>query len=128
MAAKSVLIDGLRWSIGDGKFVHIWNDKWLPTPETFKVMSTRRIIDGREHVLALIDREMGCWKSELIKELFLPHEAISILAISVSQMQVPDSMVWTATVNGVFSVCSAYHISRKALMQKVGGECSDNSK
>ena len=71
---------------------------------------------------------MGCWKSELIKELFLPHEAISILAISVSQMQVPDSMVWTTTANGVFSVRSAYHISCKALMQKVGGECSDNSK
>lgn len=59
MATKSVLIDCLRWSIEDDKFVHIWNDKWLPTPETFKVMSPRRIIDGREHVSALIDREMG---------------------------------------------------------------------
>ena len=47
MAAKSVLIDGLRWSIGDGESVHIWNEKWLLTPETFKVMSPKRIIDGR---------------------------------------------------------------------------------
>ena len=115
-AAKGVLIDGLRWSIGDGESVHIWNDKWLPTPETFKVMSPRRFIDGREHVSALIDREKGCWRSELIKELFLPHEANSILAIPLTQMQVPDSMVWTATANGVFSVRSAYHVSRKALM------------
>lgn len=128
MAAKSVLIDGLRWSIGDGEFVHIWNDKWLPTPETFKVMSPRRIIDGREHVSALIDREMGCWKSELIKDLFLPHEANSILAIPLTQMHVSDSIVWTATANGVFSVRSAYRVSRKALMKKEGGECSDNSK
>lgn len=128
MTTKSVLIDGLRWSIGDGEFVHIWNGKWLPTPETFKVMSPRRIIDGREHVSALIDREMGCWKSELIKDLFLPHEANSILAIPLTQMHVSDSIVWTATANGVFSVRSAYHVSRKALMKKEGVECSDNSK
>ena len=128
MVAKNVLIDGLRWSIGDGESIHIQNEKWHPTPETFKVMSPRRIIDGREHVLALIGREMGCWKSKLTKELFLPHEANSILAIPLTQVQVPDSLVQTVIANGVFSIRSAYHISHKALMKKEGGECSDSSK
>ena len=34
-----VIQEGTRWRVGNGKLIHIWDDKWLPTPSTYKVIS-----------------------------------------------------------------------------------------
>jgi hypothetical protein len=34
---REVIDMGARWVIGNGKDVHIWNDKWLPEQDKFKV-------------------------------------------------------------------------------------------
>ncbi|KAK9987792.1 hypothetical protein SO802_028031 [Lithocarpus litseifolius] len=34
-----VLKQGTGWRVGSGKKIHIWDDKWLPTPTTYKVIS-----------------------------------------------------------------------------------------
>ena len=30
---------GTRWLVGNGNRIHIWEDKWLPTPTTYKIIS-----------------------------------------------------------------------------------------
>ena len=30
---------GTRWRVSNGERTHIWEDKWLPTPTTYKVIS-----------------------------------------------------------------------------------------
>ena len=30
---------GSCWRVGNGKLIHIWKDRWLPTPTTYKVVS-----------------------------------------------------------------------------------------
>jgi hypothetical protein len=35
--AGDLLKAGLLWRIGDEKKAHIWGDKWLPRPSTFKI-------------------------------------------------------------------------------------------
>lgn len=37
--ARSLINTGLRWRIGDGEKVCIWEDRWIPRPLTFKVIS-----------------------------------------------------------------------------------------
>lgn len=34
-AAQSLLKDGLKWQVGNGRDVYIWKDKWTPNPTTF---------------------------------------------------------------------------------------------
>ena len=34
-----VLKRGTRWRVRNGRRIHIWDDKWLPTPSTFKVIT-----------------------------------------------------------------------------------------
>lgn len=34
-----VIKRGIRWRVGNGNMIHIWKDKWLPTPTTHKVFS-----------------------------------------------------------------------------------------
>ena len=37
IAGRVILEKGLRWSVGNGSQIHIWEDRWIPTPTTFKI-------------------------------------------------------------------------------------------
>ena len=111
MAARGVLQRGLRWIIGNGRKVKIWTDRWIPTPNSFMVVSPRP--QNAENVLVetLIDRELGQWNSDAVRNSFLSHEASTILSIPISQNLPDDAWVWAWTKNGIFSVKSAYHVA-----------------
>lgn len=41
------------------KKVHIWDDKWIPTPTNVRVMSPRKNVVGENNVPSLIERDIG---------------------------------------------------------------------
>ena len=105
-----------------GVKVHIWDDKWIPTLTTFRVMSLRKHVVGENNVSSLIERDIGTWKSKVVRNNFVPHEANVILGIPLSSGPLSDSIVWTATSNGIFFVKSAYHVAKKLkALQNHGG-------
>ena len=59
LAARETIERGSRWIIGNGKRVNIWKDRWIPTPNTFKVVSPRGQIQGLDRAEQLIDKELG---------------------------------------------------------------------
>ncbi|XP_030969612.1 uncharacterized protein LOC115989874 [Quercus lobata] len=52
-----VIKNGTRWRVGNGRLIHIWEDKWLPTPSTFKVISPPRDFGDYPMVSSLIDQD-----------------------------------------------------------------------
>ena len=128
MAAKSVVEDGIRCSIGNGESVQILKDKWIPKPNTYKIMTPINPLLYNEKVSTLIDKEKAMWKSERINSIFLPHDAKSILSIPLSVASPVDHKVWSATANGVFSVSSAYRICHKQLTKVDVGECLSSTR
>ena len=128
MAAKSVVEDGIRWSIGNGESVLIWQDKWIPKPDTYKITTPINPLFSNEKVSTLIDTEQAVWKSDRINSIFLPHDAESILSIPLSATSPVDHRVWSPTANGLFSVRSAYWICHKKLAKLDVGECSNSTK
>lgn len=77
-------------------------------------------------VSALINEENGAWKTNIIRDVFLEHEADSILSIPLSPTLPADRLVCTAAANRKFSVKSAYHLARSR-DRNGGGESSDPS-
>lgn len=71
------------------KKVHIWDDKWIPTPTNVRVMSPRKHVVGENNVPSLIERDIGAWKFKVVRNNFLPHEADVILGISLSSPPPP---------------------------------------
>ena len=128
MAAKSVVEEGIRWSIGNSESVQIWKDKLVPKPD--KITTPINPLLYNEKVSAVIDKERAMWKTKMINSFFLPYDAESILAIPLSSTSPVDQRVWsaTATAIGVFSVCSAYQISHKQLTKVDVGECLSNTR
>ena len=42
MAAKDIIMKGSQWCIGNGQKVHIWEDRWIPNLDSFKVISPQQ--------------------------------------------------------------------------------------
>ena len=81
MAAQSLIRKWLRWRVGDGAHIHVWEDKWLPSPTTYKVASPRIFLHVDTRVKELIDAPATKWKAPIIDTLFLPYEAELIKSI-----------------------------------------------
>ena len=47
--------EGLRWRVGNGECIWVWEDKWLPLSSTFKVVSPNSFLHADTHVSELID-------------------------------------------------------------------------
>ena len=132
MAAKDLIVMGSRWVIGNGVMVHIWEDRWIPNLDSFKVISPRGLSTNVVMVLDLINRETRGWDANLVRNSLLPHEAEIVMGIPLSPKLPNDSLVWAWTPDGRFSVRSAYKAAQK-LMPKLNphgerGESSDGSK
>ena len=56
-----VLKQGTRWRVGNGKLIHIWDDKWLPIPTTYKVISPPKDFGAFPMVSSLIDEDTKMW-------------------------------------------------------------------
>ncbi|XP_042942917.1 uncharacterized mitochondrial protein AtMg00310-like [Carya illinoinensis] len=57
LAAKPLLEEGLVWRLGNDQSIKIWQDKWLPTPSSYRVQSGINILGVEARVAKLIDRD-----------------------------------------------------------------------
>ena len=79
-----VIRKGTRWRVGNGKQIHIWDDKWLPTPTTYKVITPLNNLLTFPMVSSLINPTTKWWRADVINSTFLPFEAETILKIPLS--------------------------------------------
>ena len=119
MQGLEVVRGDSRWRVGNGKLIHIWNDKWLPTPTTYRVVSPPCDMNDFLMVSALIDHDLRSWKANLVKSIFLPFEADTILNIPISYNLSKDKLIWVGNRKGVFTVRSSYHVALNLV------DCSD---
>ncbi|XP_050260964.1 uncharacterized protein LOC126705795 [Quercus robur] len=71
MQGLEVVRKGTRWTLGNGRLIHIWDDKWLSTPTTYKVVSPPpQNFDNFPMVSTLIDYDSRRWKVDLSETLF----------------------------------------------------------
>ena len=127
-----MLRDGIRWCVGDGKSIKIWNDAWLRSTGTGRIISPKSALVCGENVANLMDHDNAIWNESLVRSLFVPFEAESILSIPISSMKPADSQIWAKTPNGLFSVKSAYRVAVQHLETSKSNDggpcCSDTSR
>ncbi|CAN6558450.1 unnamed protein product [Malus baccata var. baccata] len=128
---EKVLLQGLRWRVGDGACINIREDPWFPRPSTFRVMPLVNL--QATLVSDLIDSGSSSWKSDLISASFHWDDVEPILSIPLSKTRCRDRMVWHHNVNGVYSVRSGYGVAMNlmengALGKKGRGSASEKPK
>ena len=55
ISAQSLVIEGMRWRVGNGANIKIWQDKCLPGVSSHKVLSPRLFLSADMNVADLID-------------------------------------------------------------------------
>ncbi|KAL0009246.1 hypothetical protein SO802_010748 [Lithocarpus litseifolius] len=75
-------------------------------------------------VSALIDTETRRWNADLVRSLFFPFEANTIINMPLSYNLPEDKIIWVGNKRGEFTVKSAYYIALKVVETNEDGECS----
>jgi hypothetical protein len=90
LAGRDLFREGMVWSIGDGKSVSIWEDKWIFRPSMFSIQSPCRTFLADAKVEVLLDVNPIRWKTSLIWNTFSPDEAEIICNIHLGHYQQND--------------------------------------
>ena len=66
-------------------------------------------------VASLIDSEERCWKLDFVRDIFIEADASLVTSIHLSKQSIPDKLIWKHSVNGMFTVKSAYFEAKQVL-------------
>ncbi|KAL6227352.1 hypothetical protein ACLB2K_001311 [Fragaria x ananassa] len=119
-----LLSKGIRYQIGSGRDVSVWQDPWIPRPYTFRPYSG--MMEGLEElkVADLIDPDNREWMRDWLEELFFADEVELIMRIPLSLRNREDKLVWHFDRHGLYSVRSGYHVARRLRLEQIGGTSS----
>ncbi len=59
--ALEIVQQGSQWRVGDGISINIWEDRWLPSPSTYKMISPTVDIGDTPQVSSFIDPNTRTW-------------------------------------------------------------------
>ncbi|XP_062005779.1 uncharacterized protein LOC133722953 [Rosa rugosa] len=109
--AMEVIKKGIRWQIGDGSSVRIWEDPWIPRPHLFRPLRFHDVPYSQVSELM----QNGEWDKELVQTIFSPDDALIILSLPLSSNRVADRVIWHYDPKGRFTTKSAYHLAFSSL-------------
>jgi len=61
-----IVKDGILWRVEDGRAIKVWQDRWLPSPSSYKVQSLLKNLPYDANVNQLIDADSGSWNRDMI--------------------------------------------------------------
>jgi len=99
---------GSRWIVGDGWSLNTWESKWVPRPDSFKVLSPVKPEVHFLRVADLINKNNGEWLSSVVTSLFLLVDAEVIMNIPLCSSWHWDSLTWHYSSLGELTIKSAY--------------------
>lgn len=103
---NDLLLEGIRWGIGDGKTVKILGDNWVPQfPPT--MIRSRSPIPAVATVSCLMNEESPSWNHENVHAFFEQDVAAKILQVPISRHAGEDFVCWPYTV----MACTQYALA-----------------
>ena len=123
--AKSLLLEGLKWRVGDGSKIRVWEDAWLPGESTTIVPTPNLESDADLRVSDLLNEEGG-WNEEALRLHLTEDDARLAKEIPLSSRRTEDTLFWWPASNGLYTTKSGYWLARlghtRGWMARFGGE------
>ena len=127
MATQKIVKQRMRWQVGNGSNIRVWEDKWVSYSSTYKVVSSRNNAFSDLRVSELIGTTNICWNSELLDQVFLPFKADAIKSIPLSSQLPADKLIWAKSSNGLFNIKSAYKVALELIAVSSSRSSSNDS-
>ncbi|KAK9670180.1 hypothetical protein RND81_13G183600 [Saponaria officinalis] len=110
--SKALLLEVLKWRIGDGRLVRVWKDTWLPGPSSFLTPAPRGQVNPDMLVCELMCDNPPRWNSELLAQICHQDNAERIMQVHISHRAPVDRLFWWPDRKGLFSIKTAYMLGR----------------
>lgn len=117
MHAKYLMERGLRYQVGDGKSIKVWEHK-CPPKLPMKPLSLRPEHSYLTTVNELMKERGRVWNGIPIRQLFSQQEAECIRQIPISQLRAKDRLVWHFTKKGNYTMNSGYQLTVNIMKEK----------
>lgn len=99
--AKRVLDEVAIWRVGDGKNIHVWEDRWINSTSKQKIISLQPQNCDVLMVSNLIDPYTRRWDNAKIHELLLPFKA-NIITNILMWKTTTDNLLWRIEKSNTF--------------------------
>ncbi|KAK0584046.1 hypothetical protein LWI29_006910 [Acer saccharum] len=116
---RNLLSQGLKWVVGNGKNIRVFQDKWIPRPSSFRTITPDP--GGEIRVADLLSRNLRWWDIDKLNRLLLPGDKELVLSIPISWHGGEDYLAWHFDKHGEYSVHSGYQL---AISQQVSESSS----
>lgn len=110
--AKALLLEGLKWRVGNGTSIKVWEDSWIPGDWTHIVPSPTTATNLDMRVCELLDFDNGCWNVDAVNATFIEDERQQVLDIPIPLKWRNDSRFWCPSLDGAYTVKSGYWLGR----------------
>jgi hypothetical protein len=108
-ASQVIVRNGLRWRLGNGTKVHVWNQPWLRDDNNACITTTCTAGNENMTVSELVNQNTGSWNHTFITQLFNSRDTTEIMKIPLNLQHEEDTPIWKHSKNGTYSVRSAYY-------------------
>ncbi|KAK3211112.1 hypothetical protein Dsin_015818 [Dipteronia sinensis] len=108
---KGILDAGMRWRVGNGSSIIIYNDRWIQRPSTFKIISSPKL--GSNAKVERLISPSGGWDLQKINCNFDKEDVQEILSIPFGSGKTEDTMLWHYDERGLYTVKSGYCIGQE---------------
>ena len=95
---------GMVWRIRNGHSVRIREDKWLPVQAYKLVILPLPTVAPGTKVSSLINSSLEVWNSNMVNQLFRPHEASAICGMPLSNKLPSNRIIWRITSSGMYKI------------------------
>ncbi|GJR84770.1 reverse transcriptase [Tanacetum coccineum] len=103
---RDLLLQGVRWKVGNGRSISFWTQKWVPFSDVFYIRSPLGLFHNRNTVSDFI--EDGHWNVRKLGKHISATKAEMVLQIPISQTGSSDKLIWHFDPNGQYTVKSGY--------------------
>ena len=108
LEGRKVLEKGIKWKVGNGCNINVYEDPWLSNTYPFRIASTIQYNLDIVLVKQLMNED-GSWNVDLIDANFPQDVAMQIRKISPSGLE--DKLRWCLNKGGRFTVASGYKMA-----------------
>lgn len=98
---------GSRWRIGDGSKIMVWEESWVHSTTSHRLIAPSYASLGSLRVKDLILPGAKAWNSQLIHTIFLLDIAQTILKVPLFESSIIDALIWSPSQRGDYTVKSA---------------------
>ena len=115
MAAKPLIMLGIRQKVHSGNEIRAWNDHWIPTIPARPARPIAPVVHPMISAHHFMIGEPKTWNSEMLEIYVHPDDIPLIQYLAISQGYQRDKYCWSFTKNEMCTVKSGYWVVRNIL-------------